>query len=152
LIRKAVKEDIENILSIENELYDQPWSYDNFLCELERDITEFLVYDENRIKGYLIYWKIFNDENKRNELEVLNIAVSKNHQSQGIGRSLMKYMLENTPKPFICFLDVRVDNLPAINLYKSLGFHITGKRKNFYGFNKDAYTMTLNSEVEYDQV
>lgn len=152
MIRHAVREDLEEILNIERELYDNPWGYENFLHELENRFTKFYVYEEDGIKGYLIYWDIYNNATGANELEVLNIAVKKDFQSKGIGRKLMTHMLKNTPKPFVCFLDVRVDNLPAINLYKSLGFTITGLRKNFYGSNKDAYTMKLNYEVEYAKI
>lgn len=152
MIRQAVKEDIDEILSIERELYENPWGYENFLYELNNRFTRFYVFDDNGIKGYIIYWNIFNESNGEYELEVLNIAVKKDFQSKGIGKKMMTFMIENTPKPFVCFLDVRVDNLPAINLYKSLGFTITGQRKNFYGLNKDAYTMKLYYEVEYVKV
>ena len=140
------------ILEIEKELYDSPWSYESFLHELNNDVTKFFIYEEDIIKGYLIYWEIYNDSKMLNELEVVNIAVKKDCQSKGIGRRLLNYMIENSLKPFVCFLDVRIDNLPAIHLYKSLGFEVIGKRKNFYGLNKDAYTMRLNCEVEYDKV
>jgi ribosomal-protein-alanine N-acetyltransferase len=152
LIRKAVEEDLMEILEIEKELYDSPWSYESFLHELNNDVTKFFIYEEDIIKGYLIYWEIYNDSKMLNELEVVNIAVKKDCQSKGIGRRLLNYMIENSLKPFVCFLDVRIDNLPAIHLYKSLGFEVIGKRKNFYGLNKDAYTMRLNCEVEYDKV
>ncbi|MGC8768898.1 ribosomal protein S18-alanine N-acetyltransferase [Calditerrivibrio sp.] len=152
MIRKAVEEDLMEILEIEKELYDSPWSYESFLHELNNDVTKFFIYEEDIIKGYLIYWEIYNDSKMLNELEVVNIAVKKDCQSKGIGRRLLNYMIENSLKPFVCFLDVRIDNLPAIHLYKSLGFEVIGKRKNFYGLNKDAYTMRLNCEVEYDKV
>ncbi|MGC8925515.1 MAG: ribosomal protein S18-alanine N-acetyltransferase [Calditerrivibrio sp.] len=152
MIRKAVEEDLMEILEIEKEVYDNPWRHENFLHELNNDVTKFFIYEEDIIKGYLIYWEIYNDSKMLNELEVVNIAVKKDCQSKGIGRRLLNYMIENSLKPFVCFLDVRIDNLPAIHLYKSLGFEVIGKRKNFYGLNKDAYTMRLNCEVEYDKV
>ncbi|ADR18789.1 ribosomal protein S18-alanine N-acetyltransferase [Calditerrivibrio nitroreducens] len=152
MIRKAVEEDLKDILEIEQEVYDNPWGYESFLHELNNNVAKFLIYEEDIIKGYLIYWEIYNDLKMINELEVVNIAVKKDYQSKGIARRLMSYMIANSLKPFVCFLDVRIDNLPAINLYKSLGFEVIGKRKNFYGLNKDAYTMRLNCEVEYDKV
>ncbi|MCA1927350.1 MAG: ribosomal protein S18-alanine N-acetyltransferase [Calditerrivibrio sp.] len=150
MIRRAVESDIEDVLKIEREVYDSPWSYGNFLSELNNSVSRFYVYDENGICGYIICWEIFNEDENLNEIEIVNVAVSQRYQHRGIGRKLLKYILSKSRKPFVCFLDVRVDNVPAFNLYISLGFDITGIRKDFYGKNRDAYTMKLtNCEVEY---
>lgn len=150
MIRKAVESDIENVLKIEIEVYDSPWNYENFLSELNNSVSRFYVYDEDGILGYIICWEIFNENEGVNEIEIVNIAVSKKHQNRGIGRKLLNHIFLEFQKPFVCFLDVRVDNVPALNLYNSIGFEITGIRKDFYGKNKNAYTMKLtNCEVEY---
>jgi ribosomal-protein-alanine N-acetyltransferase len=154
LIRKAELTDINEVVEIEKDVYDAPWSYDGFVAELYNDVSRFFVYTENgKICGYVIYWEIFDENKGINELEVINIAVGKLFQSRGIGKKLLNYVLTASKLPFVCYLDVRIDNLAAIKLYKSLGFEITGIRKNFYGKNKDAYSMSLKKcEVEYAQL
>lgn len=154
MIRKAALTDINEVVEIEKDVYDVPWSYNSFVNELYSDVSRFLVYTENeRICGYIIYWEIFDENTGINELEVINIAVGKLFQSKGIGKKLLNYVLTVSRPPFVCYLDVRIDNIAAIKLYKSLGFEIIGIRKNFYGKNKDAYSMSLKKcEVEYAQL
>ena len=51
-------------------------------------------------------------------------------------------------------LEVRVDNSPALALYKNYGFEIMGLRKRYYQpENVDAYTMcvSLSSASESDK-
>ncbi|MCX8085077.1 MAG: ribosomal protein S18-alanine N-acetyltransferase [Calditerrivibrio sp.] len=153
MIRNAVRKDLDYIIEIEKDVYEKPWNLENFEKELENSVSRFLVYEEKGIPlGYLIYWELFNTEKMVNEIEVVNIAVNRNHQNRGIARKLMNVMIRRSKKPLVCYLDVRIDNTPAIHLYKSLGFNISGIRKNFYGMNKDAYTMNLFCEVDYDKV
>jgi len=57
-----------------------------------------------------------------------------NFSVKGIGKKLLNYVLTTSKAPFVCYLDVRIDNLAAIKLYKSLGFRNNKDiRKNFYG-------------------
>ncbi len=42
-----------------------------------------------------------------------------------------------------CFLEVSCENLPAINLYKSLGFKELNRIPRFYSNGSDAFTMEL---------
>jgi ribosomal-protein-alanine N-acetyltransferase len=41
-----------------------------------------------------------------------------------------------------CYLEVRVTNTPAVNLYKKLGFPVTRTIKGYYADGEDAYVMT----------
>jgi len=62
LIRKAALTDINEVVEIEKDVYDAPWSYDGFVTELYNDVSRFLVYTENgMICGYVIYWEIFDE-------------------------------------------------------------------------------------------
>jgi ribosomal-protein-alanine N-acetyltransferase len=48
-------------------------------------------------------------------------------------------------------LEVRVDNAPAIEMYRDFGFEILGVRKRYYQpEDKDAYTMRLDLAVPAD--
>ena len=45
------------------------------------------------------------------------------------------------------FLEVRISNLPALAMYRNLGFSVKGIRKDYYSEPKeDAYIMSLVSE------
>ena len=69
---------------------------------------------------------------------------------EGLGRALMDQMMHTVDLlggP--CFLEVRVDNTPAIRLYESFGFFTAGVRKNYYqASGTDAYTMTRPRKSE----
>ncbi len=65
---------------------------------------------------------------------VTNVAVSPNCRREGIGRALIAGLLGQAGERGLGFvtLEVRASNLPAIGLYKAMGFGKVGVRKNFY--------------------
>ena len=74
---------------------------------------------------------------------VTNVAVLPDFRRQGIAEMLIKKQLENDMN-FIS-LEVRKSNLPAISLYKKLGFETVGIRPHFYTSpDEDAVIMTKN--------
>jgi len=42
-----------------------------------------------------------------------------------------------------CYLEVRVTNLPAINLYKKMSFDVTRTIPRYYYDGSDAYVMSI---------
>jgi len=65
---------------------------------------------------------------------ILNFAIDPKFQHQGLGTRLLNetlnLLVDNGIRMF--FLDVRVSNLIAQNLYRKFDFHPIGKRKNYY--------------------
>lgn len=84
------------------------------------------------------------------EAELLLIAVRPEQRGKGTGRQLLDYAIEKcfTSGARDMFLEVRVKNIPAINLYKSRKFEVVGKRPGYYRSDKgelhDALTMHLS--------
>ena len=70
----------------------------------------------------------------RDEIEIISILIDKKFRKIGIGKSLMNKLLNIALKKKIqnIFLEVSVENLIAINLYKKFNFIKVGKRKNYY--------------------
>jgi ribosomal-protein-alanine N-acetyltransferase len=64
------------------------------------------------------------------EREILNVAVEPALRGAGIGRILVETVL--TTAPGWWFLEVRESNIAAVNLYKTLGFTLEGRRENYY--------------------
>jgi ribosomal-protein-alanine N-acetyltransferase len=87
------------------------------------------------------------------EAEILTLAVHPNARRKGIGRSLVQAAATTAQglgaKAF--WLEVAVDNEPAIALYAATGFQAAGRRPNYYsrkgGERVDALVMRrmLNS-------
>ena len=76
---------------------------------------------------------------------VTNIGVLPEFRRRGIGAKIVNQLINFSKEKTLSFLslEVRVSNMAAINLYKSLGFEEVGKRKNFYRLpNEDALIMT----------
>lgn len=75
------------------------------------------------------------------EYEIHTIGVDPGYQGRGIGRRLLNDLLEYADGGVV-YLEVRTDNAPAIELYRSAGFEQIGLRKRYYRVSgADAYTM-----------
>lgn len=82
------------------------------------------------------------------ETELLLIAVSPEHRRKGIGKKLLRFLLDisNDNGSNKIFLEMRANN-PAEQLYIKNGFQPIGKRKQYYkmddGNRLDAITFCL---------
>ena len=68
------------------------------------------------------------------EAELLRFFVIPSYQGQGIGYHLLTHILKTIKQSGIIqmFLEVRISNEKAIQLYQRCGFVICGTRKNYY--------------------
>jgi len=76
---------------------------------------------------------------------VISIAVLPDHRRRGIGTALVKEAMAGMRvyKAKECFLEVRVTNTAAVNLYKKLGFNASRVVHGYYADGEDAYIMSL---------
>jgi ribosomal-protein-alanine acetyltransferase len=83
----------------------------------------------------LLQWR-----NLGEEAEVLDLAVATKHRRQGNARFLLEQFLLLVQEHGIrgVFLEVRESNVPAIALYRQLGFSTSGRRPNYYQQPKEA--------------
>ena len=130
--------DLQQVLDIENQCFENPWSKTYFTISLKRPRSYerfYVARRENTVVGYIVF-NILHEE-----AHILNIAVPPACQRQGIGKYLLASALEmiQTDNGREVFLEVAVSNLPAQYLYRQFGFRICGIRKNYYGRYKDAY-------------
>ena len=75
--------------------------------------------------------------------DVLTITVADGHRRKGIGRELLRRLIDwsRTQKCEAIMLEVRVGNEEAIPLYQSFGFIEISRRKDYYGPGKTAIVM-----------
>ena len=140
-------DDLQQVLAIENQCFEDPWSATYFRLSLKRPRSYeyfYVVRREQTVVGYIIFYILHE------EAQILNIAVSPVCQRQGIGKYLLASALEmiQADGEREVFLEVAVSNLPAQYLYRQFGFRICGIRKDYYGRYKDAYV--LRKGVEED--
>lgn len=77
------------------------------------------------------------------EAEIHTIGVDPAHQRRGIGRALLRGLLDVADAAgATVFLEVRTDNEAAHALYEAAGFTVVGLRKRYYRpSGADAHTM-----------
>lgn len=135
MIRKANLKDINfiNNLGIQiNNNFEKTYNIKDYLNN-EKYII--LVNELNNIiNGLLI---IYNNVDNF-ELEI--IVVDNEYRNRGIAGNLLNYFFENLGKNKEIILEVAVNNIKAIKLYKKNKFEIINVRKKYYK-NIDAYVM-----------
>ena len=140
-IRPASLDDIPAIVEIEKKTNKMPWTKAQFLSSMEVGHYSAVLQNENNILGFAIYSPIIP------ESHLLNIAIDPDHQGMGLGDKLLQQIIlqNKTIGVKMISLEVRVSNLPAINLYEKRGFHKDAIRPDYYsGFPKeDALLMSL---------
>jgi ribosomal-protein-alanine N-acetyltransferase len=72
-------------------------------------------------------------------IDIVDIFVNESQRRKGYACQMMSGLLQKYPK-YEVFLEVRISNFPAINLYKKFGFVTINIRKNYYE-NEDALLM-----------
>ena len=83
------------------------------------------------------------------ECHVLNLCIDPELRGKGLGRYLMKHLLDlaRHHKAEMVFLEVRPSNRHAIALYESMGFNEVGRRRRYYPAKKgreDALVLARN--------
>ena len=143
-LRPATVEDVSKLLQIEQKLHIAPWNEKHFLDELNKPYSHFLVLTDDEtdleVAGYIVFWSLFD------ECQILNIAVDFPYRGLGLAKQMMRKAVSLATKKGIAkvVLEVRKSNLPAVQLYQSLGFVVTQIRQRFYSNGEDAYFMTLS--------
>ncbi len=77
-------------------------------------------------------------------VHIVSIAVLEDHRRKGLGYALMAYAMKSLYEKYGCketYLEVRISNNPAINLYEKLGYRIVKVLSHYYLDGEDAYLM-----------
>ncbi len=135
-------EDLDQIQEIESLSFTIPWSREAFVQELtaNRFAHYITVRDNSRVAAYGGMWLILN------EAHITNLAVHPEYRRKGIGKILIRGMIEyGISRKIDSFtLEVRASNHIALKLYEDLGFVKAGIRKGYYSdINEDAIIMWL---------
>lgn len=145
-IEPMKKEDIDQVLVIEQASFTQPWSRNLFLSEFRSIAVSSLLVALagdprlRRVAGYIVYWRV------EDEMHILNLAVAHEYRRHGIGKKLVLAGVRRAHAKGAkrAFLEVRSSNVAAQKLYSSLGFTGKSLRRNYYDDPlEDALIMTL---------
>ena len=127
-LQLANYKDLEQIVKIEKDTNEHPWSLNNFKSSLDAGNSSIVLKKENIILGYAFFSIVATDSH------LLNIAVSRNYQGKGYGRKILeKVILQSSVLgATVIFLEVRVSNHRAINFYEKFGFKRDAIRYEYY--------------------
>jgi ribosomal-protein-alanine N-acetyltransferase len=129
--------DVWRCAELERVLFDgdDPWSADVFRDALAAGHHYLSAREGAMLVGYAGLARAGA------EAEIHTLAVDPAHHRRGIGRALLRAVLDHAVGATV-FLEVRTDNESALALYRSEGFVITGTRRCYYRpSGADAFTM-----------
>lgn len=120
--------DLEKILTIEQRIYDFPWTKIMFEDCLQVGYCCWVCAAQDNLHGYGIMMV------GAGECHILNLSVVPEFQRQGIGRYLLTHLLHLGRRHHadIAFLEVRISNTIALHLYQAMGFNEIGIRRAYY--------------------
>jgi [ribosomal protein S18]-alanine N-acetyltransferase len=155
--------DIPQVVAIDNESFNPPWSARSYAYEVSESSYSHMVVLENGpaeapvngwrrwlqswvrpsglVVGYGGLWYIAG------EGHISTIATHPDHRGLGYGEILLAAMIHRaiTLQAEYIVLEVRVTNTIAQNLYRKYEFEIFGTKPNYYRLdNEDAYDMRLD--------
>lgn len=111
------------------------FSVDNFTYKLTKSefstnpYLKIITYvEKDKIIGFLLYSLIYD------RIEIEQFEVITKERGKGIGDKLLKYLIEKYQDTDIknITLEVKKDNIVAINLYEKYGFKKVSTREKYY--------------------
>ncbi len=149
-LRKFTPKDLERVIYINRTCLPENYIDQFFIDLYERFPETFIVAEvDGEIAGYImcrieVGLSNFGLGGFIKKGHIVSIAVLPQYRRRGIGYALVSKAMEGMRFYDVkqCFLEVRVSNLPAINLYKKLGFKISKIIRGYYSDGENAYLMT----------
>lgn len=131
-LRPMQMTDLEKVMQIEPRIHAFPWSRGNFVDSLNAGYSCWVGIVGNAQSTTLMAYAVMMPV--LDEAQILNISVAQGFQRQGYGRQLMQHLCKTAQshRASHMFLEVRVSNSKAIQLYQQCGFNEMGIRPNYY--------------------
>ncbi len=142
MISKASKENIKELLALENEVFDPsnfPISKPCFYYHLKNNYI-YIYKINGTIAGYILWLK------RKSYYRLYSLAVKPTFRGKSVASKLLEHSFLNLRDKQYYSLEVKEDNLKAIELYQKYDFKSVKLLKNYYPDMKNAYRMEkLNS-------
>ncbi|MDR2954845.1 MAG: ribosomal protein S18-alanine N-acetyltransferase [Prevotella sp.] len=141
VVRRACKEDIGDIINIEDKSFNSDgFSRSQFIYLVTRSKGVFYVaVTDSKVTGYICLLL----HSKRKNIRIYSIAILPEYRGRGIAGMLIskaKEFARNEKKSGVS-LEVRTDNMLAIQLYEKNGFRTLFTKKQYYHDLTDAFFM-----------
>ncbi len=128
-VREMSPDDVQAIAVIEKASYTMPWSETSFLSDIySRHSITRVAELQGKIIAYICIKQVSD------EAHLMNLTVDSAYRRQGIATMLFNNvkddLLANGCR--FLYLEVRVSNIAAKEMYEKLNFKIVGTRKDYY--------------------
>ena len=149
LINRMSEHDLLEVVAIEEESGLSRWGWAAYYAELQSGNRNLMlialpkksaILEHSRIAGYIVA------RETAGELHINNVAVREPYRRRGIGRALLRRIIEEARHLGVstAFLEVRSGNKAAQALYEQAGFRAIARRTNYYSDPpEDAVVMSL---------
>jgi ribosomal-protein-alanine N-acetyltransferase len=140
--------DLDRVMEIEAQAYSFPWTRGNLIDSLAAGyIAQLLLDAAGELVGYFVAMPGVD------ELHLLNLTVAPDRQGRGHGRRLLAAVEASARERGLgtLWLEVRVSNERAQQMYRTRGFVQSGVRRGYYpapgSRREDAVVMCLRTEA-----
>jgi len=147
-IRAAKAMDVPRLAAIDAASSSSPWAEAAFTAELAGSAgpaarTLEVAAEAGAVRGFICYWAVAG------EVHLLNVAVEPAVRRRGIGRALLRHLIERAAelRAHVIRLEVRAGNAAARSLYAAAGFCEVGLRRGYYPGGEDAVLLDLEGEA-----
>ena len=138
-IRWMIRRDMPEVLAIEADSFEFPWSEEDFIrCLRQRNCIGMVAEHQDRVVGFMIY------ELHKNKLHILNFCVHPDYRRQDVGSQMCRKLISklSSQRRSRIRLEVRETNLAAQLFFRDLGFKALNVLRDFYEDTvEDAYLM-----------
>ena len=149
-LRTFTVSDLERVMHINTACLPENYSTFFYKDLYTRFPDTFIVAEmDGEIQGYIMC-RIEKGWSKRGRLSparlchVVSIAVMESYRRRGIGKALVEQAMGRGRRTYDSnegYLEVRVSNEPAVNLYAKLGFTKVKRNYGYYLNGEDAWVM-----------
>ena len=139
---------LDAVVQVEQTAYEHPWSLINFEDALKSGYQAQVLVADGQLLGYFVAMKGVD------EVHLLNITVAPSFQGQGWARVMLDALAiwARGQGALWLWLEVRVTNLRAQQVYEAHGYRRVGMRKRYYPSDgperEDALVMSLRLWTE----
>lgn len=143
--RDMLPEDAGEVELVERACFHIPWSRESFWQEAANEQTAYvLALAGERVVGYGGEWIVAG------EAQITNVAVHPDFRGRGIGRGLMRELVERALArgATAMTLEVRPSNAAALALYAGFGLRSVGRRKGYYLDNGEDALILWNTKLK----
>ena len=148
-IRWLIRRDMPEVLRIEQESFQSPWTDEDFLCCLrQRNCIGMVAEWDHQIVGFMIY------ELHKSRLQILNFAVAPEFRRSDIGSQMVLRLIDklSQQRRNEILLEVRERNLDAQLFFRNQGFRaISVLRCHYDDTEEDAYILRYRMDATHDE-